>query len=83
MGKIKKSYFIILLISIFLVSTMYFSYAFFSNINEEHGKLNIVAGTLNYKIESNQLENNKVTVRFNETKVIDIKLTSLNSIDSK
>ena len=28
------------------------SYAIFSNTKEEHGKLNIVAGTLDYKIEN-------------------------------
>lgn len=72
-----------LLIGIFIVSTMYFSYAFFTSINEEHGKLNIVAGTLNYKIEGNGLENNQITVSANNTKEITIKITSLNDIKSK
>ena len=79
----KLFYLAFLFIGVVLVSVMCVSYAFFTSINEEHGKLNIVAGTLDYKIESVELTDSKVTVGFNETKVIDIKLTSLNDVDSK
>ena len=50
MSKGKKIYFLVLILITILVTTFYFSYAIFSNIQEKHGKLNIVAGTLNYKI---------------------------------
>ena len=62
MNKGKKIYFVLLLLIIFIVSTVYFSYAFFSNIHEAHGKLNIVAGNLDYKLESDSLENDSITV---------------------
>ncbi len=83
MSRGKKIYFGLLLLSIFLVSTMYFSYAFFTSRNEEHGKLNIVAGTLNYKVESKDLENNKITVGATQTKKVIIDIESLNEIESK
>jgi len=79
----KKIYFIALVIIVFLLSTVCFSYAFFTNINEKHGKLNIVAGTLNYKLESNDLENNQITVDAYTLEELTIALTSLNDINSK
>ena len=72
-----------LLLVVFVVSTAYFSYAFFTSKNEEHGKLNIVAGTLNYKIESEDLISNQITVEANSLKEITINVTSLNDINSK
>ncbi len=36
-----------------IVSVSYFSYAFFTNKSEQHGKINIVAGKLNYKMRIN------------------------------
>ena len=83
MSKGKKIYIIILLLITILVTTFYFSYAIFSNTKEEHGKLNIVAGTLNYKIESSELEENSILVSANSSKEIKIKLTSLNEVSSK
>lgn len=83
MSKGKKIYLGILLLVTLLVSTLYFSYAFFTSKNEEHGKLNIVAGTLNYKIESEDLENNQIEVTANTTRNITIVITDLNEISSK
>ncbi len=83
MSRGKKIYFGLLLLSIFMVSTMYFSYSFFVNKQEAHGKLNIVVGTLDYKIESEKLVNNQVTVEPNSIKEINMKIISLNNIDSK
>ena len=83
MSKGKKIYFLILILVTILVTTFYFSYAIFSNTKEEHGKLNIVAGTLNYKIESSELDSDSITLPANTSKEIKIKLTSLNEVSSK
>ena len=83
MSKGKKIYFLVLILITILVTTFYFSYAIFSNTKEEHGKLNIVAGTLNYKIESSELDNDSITLPANTSKEIKIKLTSLNEVSSK
>ncbi len=83
MDRKKIIYIGILLIITVVVSVMCFSYAFFTNKSEQHGKLNIVAGTLDYQIESNDLKNNAITLESNTTKVIEIKITSLNTINSK
>ncbi len=76
-------YFGIVLIAVVIVSAMCSSFAFFSSVNEEHGRLNIVTGTLNYKLSANDLINNKVSLQPGEYKALDIKITSLNTIDSK
>ena len=83
MSKGKKIYFLVLLLITILVTTFYFSYAIFSNTQEEHGKLNIVAGTLNYKIESSELDSDSIMLSANTSKEIKIKLTSLNEVCSK
>ena len=83
MSKGKKIYFLVLILVTILVTTFYFSYATFSNTQEEHGKLNIVAGTLNYKIESSELDSDSITLPANTSKEIKIKLTSLNEVSSK
>ena len=83
MSKGKKIYFLVLLLITIIVTTFYFSYAIFSNTKEEHGKLNIVAGTLNYKIESSELDSDSITLEANTSKEIKIKLTSLNEVSSK
>ena len=83
MSKGKKIYIVILLLITVLVTTFYFSYAIFSNTKEEHGKLNIVAGTLNYKIESSSLDSDSIMIIANTSKEIKIKLTSLNEVSSK
>ena len=83
MSKGKKIYFLVLLLITILVTTFYFSYAIFSNTQEEHGKLNIVAGTLNYKIESSELDSDSITLSANTSKEIKVKVTSLNDISSK
>ena len=62
MKSIKKSYFIIFGLIVLAVVCFSASYAIFSNTKEEHGKLNIVAGNLNYKIESSELEENSILV---------------------
>ena len=83
MKNIKKSYFIIFGLIVLAVVCFSTSYAIFSNTKEEHGKLNIVAGNLNYKIESSELDSDSVTVPANTSKEIRIKLTSLNEVSSK
>ena len=73
-----------LLILTVIVSIASFSYAVWSSKSEQRGKLNIVAGILEYEIESNDFDaNNSVTVTGHSVKEIDIKITSLNEIDSK
>ena len=83
MKNIKKSYFIIFGLIVLAVVCFSTSYAIFSNTKEEHGKLNIVAGNLNYKIESNELDSDSITLPANTSKEIRIKLTSLNEVSSK
>ena len=83
MKNIKKSYFIIFGLIVLAVVCFSTSYAIFSNTKEEHGKLNIVAGTLNYKIESSELDSDSITLEANTSKEIRIKLTSLNEVSSK
>ena len=84
MDKKKVIYIGILMIITVIVSITYFSYAFFTHKDEQHGKLNIVAGTLNYKIESDDLDNNNsIILAAGETREIRIKITSLNPIYSK
>ena len=81
--KKKVIYFSLLILAIIFVSTAYYSYAFFTNQVEGHGKLNIVAGTLDYQIESKDLENNQIFLNSYETKILMVTMTSLNEIDSK
>ena len=81
--KKKVIYFSLLILAIIFVSTAYYSYAFFTHKLEEHGKLNLVVGTLDYQIESKDLKNHQITVPAHTTKEIIIKITSLNTIDSK
>lgn len=83
MKKIKMIYFGLFLIGIFLVSSTYFSYAFFTSKNEVHGKLNIVVGTLEYKIESSDLQDNSIIVSSGDTKIITLSVKSLNDVASK
>ena len=83
MSKGKKIYFLVLILITILVTTFYFSYAIFSNTKEEHGKLNIVAGTLNYKVKGEDIYNNQIEVTKNTTRTITLTVTSLNEIDSK
>lgn len=83
MKHVKKSYIIIISLLVLTVTFFGASYAYFTSKNEEHGKLNIVAGTLDYKIESKDLENNRITVESGTIKILDISLISLNSISSK
>ena len=83
MKNIKKSYFIIFGLIVLAVVCFSTSYAIFSNTKEEHGKLNIVAGNLNYKIESSELDSDSITLEANTSKEIRIKLTSLNEVSSK
>ena len=73
----------IILIVTVILSVTYFSYAFFTSTSEQHGKLNVVVGTLDYKIESEELVDNSVTVSANTMKKLRIKITSLNSVNSK
>lgn len=83
MKNIKRSYiFIFILILIFFIS-FGASYSILMNKSEHHGKLNIVAGDLNYKIESHDLVDNKITVEAGIVKKITLTLTSLNEVNSK
>ena len=66
-----------------IVSITYFSYAFITHKDEYNGKINVVTGTLNYKIESKDLNNNSITLSAGEEKEIEVTLTSLNPIESK
>ena len=79
----KKYYVIIFVIIMITIISLSASYAIFSNTKEEHGKLNIVAGTLDYKIENQYLKDNQITVNAKDKITTTLKITSLNSISSK
>ena len=83
MKKLKRYYIIIFVMIMITTISLSASYAIFSNTKEEHGKLNIVAGTLNYKIESSSLNSDSILMSANTSKEIKIKLTSLNEVSSK
>ncbi len=83
MKKIKKSYFIIFILLILSIVCFGASYAIFMKADEYHGKLNIMVGNLTYKMQSNDLEKQQIKVPADTVKVIDISVTSLNSISSK
>ena len=84
MDKKKIIYIALLFIVIVLISVTYFSYAFFTGVSEQSGKLHIVVGTLNYDLTSSDLNSNKsITIAANESKKIEITISSLNDISSK
>ena len=83
MKKFKKYYALVFILIMIIVVSISASYAIFSNTKEEHGKLNIVAGTLDYKIENKNLKNNQITVNANDKITTTLKITSLNTISSK
>ena len=83
MEKFKKYYAIIFILIMIIVISISASYAIFSNTKEEHGKLNIVAGTLDYKIENKYVENDQIMVNANDKITTTLKITSLNTISSK
>ena len=83
MEKFKRYYVLIFILIMIIVISISASYAIFSNTKEEHGKLNIVAGTLDYKIENKNLKNNQITVNSNDKITTTLKITSLNTISSK
>ena len=83
MNKKKWIYIGILIVVAAIVSIASFSYAFLTRVDEQHGKINVVVGTLDYKIESDDLENNSITLSANESKEIEVTIKSLNTISSK
>ena len=83
MEKFKRYYVLIFILIMIIFISISASYAIFSNTKEEHGKLNIVAGTLDYKIENKNLKNNQITVNANDKITTTLKITSLNTISSK
>jgi len=83
MDKKKMIYIGSLLILTAIISIASFSYAIWSNKSEQRGKLNIVAGNLNYELVSSDLTNNSITIPANTSKTIEIEITSLNNIESK
>ena len=83
MDKKKMIYIGSLLILTAIISIASFSYAIWSNKSEQRGKLNIVAGSLNYELVSSDLTNNSITIPANANKTIEIEIRSLNNIESK
>ena len=84
MDKKKVIYIGSLFILTVIVSITYFSYAFFTHRDEQRGKLNIVTGTLDYKLSSTLLDNtNSITLASGEKARLNIKIKSLNEIASK
>ena len=83
MEKFKRYYVLIFILIMIIVISISASYAIFSNTKEEHGKLNIVAGTLDYKIENKYVENDQIMVNANDKITTTLKITSLNTIPSK
>lgn len=73
----------VLLLMIVGVITFGKSYGFFTSKEEYHGKVNMTVGTLDYKIDSIDLNNNSISLQPNEEKAFYIDVTSLNTINSK
>ena len=74
---------VLVLIAVF-VAVFSVSYALFTTTLESRGSLNIVTGDLHSKIESTDLDNdNEIVVAPDETKLIDIKLKNINSVNAK
>ena len=74
---------IMIIITVF-TSVTYFSYAFFAHREELSGRLNIVAGTIDYKIEAEGLDsNNRISINKKSIKEVEVTVTSFNEIDSK
>lgn len=66
-----------------MACTIGISYSFFITKNEQHGKLNISVGTLDYRITSNDLNNNgTISLSSKEIKTIQVKIDSLNNVKS-
>ena len=82
MNKKKWIYIGILIVVVAIVSIASFSYAFLTHVDEQHGKINVIAGTLDYRIESSDLDTNN-SIILTGTKTIDIDVVSLNEISSK
>lgn len=78
----KEIIFLILLLFLFMIIFFSYSRANFKN-QSEVGKVDFKVGELNYKIESNSLANNQITVDASESVMFDITITSLNEISSK
>ena len=79
-----KKYIVLLLIFLIGFLTVYIntSYGLFKK-KDYLTSIDFVTGTLNYKIESSNLTNNNITVDAGNEYKLNLKLTSLNSIDSK
>ncbi len=78
MNKKKIIYMSLLILTVLLVTSIYVSYGFFTNKLEEHGKLNIIVGTLDYKISEKEL-----VIPSHTAKEFKIEVTSLNDTDTK
>ncbi len=78
MNKKKIIYMSLLILTVLLVTSIYVSYGFFTNKLEEHGKLNIVVGTLDYKLSEKEL-----VIPSHTAKAFKIEVTSLNDTDTK
>ncbi len=78
MNKKKIIYISLLILTVLLVTSIYVSYGFFTNKLEEHGKLNIVVGTLDYKLSEKDL-----VIPSHTAKEFKIEVTSLNDTDTK
>ena len=81
LDKKKIIYIMLLLFVTLFVSVTCFSYAFFMKDYEYHGKINIIAGTLDFKLSSKNLNgNNQITVPAETSKDVEIEVTNLNDI---
>ena len=83
MNRKKVIYVGLLLIVTVISSVTYFSYAFFTSRSEQHGKLNIVTGTLKYKVTGSNIINGSITIPGNTTEKLELTLESLNDISSR
>ncbi len=83
MNRKRVIYIGILFIITVIVSITTFSYAYLTRVDEQHGKLNMVVGDLNYTIESSDLSNNSITLSAGEGKEIEITIKANNEIDTK
>ncbi len=79
---IPKIYMLCVLLTTLIILGSYYSYAMFTVNNVKKNAVSIVTGKLSYTLSGEGLVNNQVILNANETKVIEVVIESINSIES-
>lgn len=82
MHKKKKILYVICILISIIILALGYSFAYFTK-RLEVDAVNLIVGNLEYILESTTLTNNQIRLLPNSSKIVDLKLTSKNLIDSK